>query len=250
MVCGFVKGVQKPSSGSSKVTGIGISFDSDYRAAIGPQFIDCLARIHNFDGSRGDLSAFDIPRVGTTEDIDWQLNWGARIWQEDMLEAVPLMSVAEEWLRANRKPLDHVSLVHADYRTGNYLFEEDTKKITAVLDWELGYFGDRHFDLAWVIMPVFTTPDENGKPLYSSLFQRDQFLRDYEKASGLKVDEERLTYYNILAYWKSVVMCLASGPRAAGGLKTHQDIVLSWFAGISYPLLESLRRALSEVTSV
>lgn len=247
LIYSFIDGVQKPTKSTSKVTGIGINFDATYRAALGPQFIDCLARIHNFDPTGHDLSAFDIPHVGTTEDIDWQINWWARSWAEDLLEEVPLMTVSEQWLRANRKPLDHVSLIHQDYRSGNFLFDEENLKITAILDWELGYFGDRHADLAWVLNPAFITPSETGEELYTSLFRRDEFLRDYEKASGLKVDEERLMYYNIMAYWRSVILTLASGPRAAGGLKTHQDVLLSWFAGISYPLLEALRQELAKV---
>lgn len=247
LIYSFVTGVQKPTKSTSKVTGIGINFDKQHRDALGPQFIDYLARIHNFEPAGHDLSAFDIPAVGTTQDIDWQINWWARAWFEDRLEEVPLMTVAEQWLRANRKPLDHLSLIHGDYRSGNFLFDEDTLKFTAVLDWELGYFGDRHADLAWVLNPVFITPSEDGEPLHTSLFRRDEFLRDYEKASGLKVDEERLRYYNIFAYWRSVALTLSAGPRAAGALKTHQDIVLSWFSGISYPLLEALRRELESV---
>lgn len=248
LIYSFVTGVQMPTSASSKSSGIGIHFDAAHRDALGPQFIDYLARMHNFDPAGHDLSAFDIPKAGTTQDVDWQIDWWGRAWYEDRLEEIPLMAVAENWLRANRKPLDHVSLIHADYRTGNFLFDEKTLKITSVLDWELGYFGDRHGDLAWVLNPVFMTPSETGEQLYTSLFRRDEFLRDYEKASGLKVDEERLTYYNIFAYWRSVVLTLASGPRAAGALKTHQDIVLSWFAGIAYPLVEALRLELNKVT--
>lgn len=247
LIYSFVTGVQKPTKSSSKVTGIGINFDAEHRSALGPQFIDYLARLHNFDPTGRDLSAFDMPKVGTTEDVDWQINWWARAWYEDQLEDIPLMAVAEQWLRANRHPLDHLSLIHGDYRTGNFLFDEDTMEITAVLDWELGYFGDRHADLAWVLNPVFMTPSETGEPLHTSLFRRDDFLREYEKASGLSVDEERLTYYNIFAYWRSVVLTLGSGPRAAHALKTHQDIVLSWFAGIAYPLVEALRVELNKV---
>lgn len=248
LIYSFVTGVQKPTRSSSKVTGIGINFDAEHRAALGPQFIEYLARMHNFDPLGHDLSAFDIPAVGTTQDVDWQINWWARAWFEDRLEDIPVMTLAEQWLRANRKPLDHLSLIHADYRTGNFLFDEDTKQITAVLDWELGYFGDRHGDLAWALNPAFITPSETGEPLHTSLFRRDEFLRDYEKASGLSVDEDRLTYYNIFAYWRAVVLTLASGPRAAGALKTHQDVVLSWFAGIAYPLIEALRAELDKVT--
>lgn len=247
LIYSFVTGVQKPTKSTSKVTGIGINFDPEHRAALGPQFIDYLAKLHNFDPAGHDLSAFDIPQVGTTQDIDRQINWWARAWFEDRLEEIPLMTVAEQWLRANRKPLDHLSLIHGDYRTGNFLFDEETLKITSVLDWELGYFGDRHADLAWVLNPVFITPSEDGEPLYTSLFRRDEFLRDYEKASGLKVDEDRMIYYNIFAYWRSVVLTLSAGVRAAGNLKTHQDVVLSWFSGISYPLLEALRREMEPV---
>ena len=246
IIYSFVKGVQKPSAGASKTTGVGICFTAAQRAVIGPQFVEMLAKIHNLDTRGLDLSAFDIPKAGTTEDIDWQLNWWGRVWQEDLLEQVPLMTLAEQWLRANRKPLDHCSLVHADYRTGNYLFEEQSLKITAMLDWELGYFGDRHADLAWILMPAFETLSEDGSRLSSSLFAREEFLAAYERASGLPVDPERLRYYTVFVFWRGALMTLGSAPRAAQGSKSHQDILLGWFAGLGYNLHESLRRALEE----
>lgn len=246
IIYGFVTGVQKPTSGSSGVTGMGIQFSAEQRAVLGPQFIDYLARLHNFDRSGADLSAFDIPEVGTTQDIDRQLNWWARVWEEDRAEAVPILTLAEQWLRANRVALDHCSLVHADYRTGNYLFDEDTLTFTAILDWELGSFGDRHLDLAWVLLPTFCTPAEDGSKLASSLFDREQFIADYEKASGLKVDRKRLLYYNVFAQWRAAVIILGSAVRTADGAKSHQDIVLAWFAGLGYSMCESLRQALIE----
>lgn len=244
IVYSFVTGVQKPSKGASQITGVGIQFNPEQRTALGPQFIEALAKIHNFDPARADLSAFDIPAVGTTQDIDWQLNWWARVWEEDRFEAVPLLALAEQWLRANRVPLDHCSLVHSDFRTGNYLFDEDSLKITAVLDWELGYFGDRHMDLAWVLMPTFDVPAEDGSPLSSSLFVRDRFIADYEQRSGLKVDKRRLHYYTVFCQWRAAIMTLGSALRTADGAKSHQDIVLTWFAGLGYSLLESLRQSL------
>lgn len=247
MICGFVGGVQKPVTSKANVTGVGIEFDRYHRGVIGPQVIDYLARIHNFNGDGADVSAFEIPKAGTTEDVDWQINWWARVWQEDMQEAVPLITAAEQWLRANRQPLDVVSLVHSDYRTGNYLFNPETKKITAILDWELGYFGDRHYDLAWLLLPAFVRPGEQGEPLYASIFDRDQFIEDYQRVSGLTVDENRLRYYTVFALWKGSIMILGSALRAAKGLKTHQDILMTWFGGLGYPFLESLRQAMVTV---
>ncbi len=244
MIYGFVDGVQKPTNGTSNVTGVGIQFSASQRGVIGPQFIAYLARIHNYVPGKADLSAFDMPRVGTTDDVDWQLNWWTRVWHEDMFEDVPLLALAEQWLRANRQPLDHLSMVHSDYRTGNYLFDDDTLQITAILDWELGYFGDRHHDLAWILMPSFETPAEDGSSLSSSLFKRDEFLAAYEKACGLKVSHQRLRYYTIFVLWKGAIMTLGTALRAADGSKSHQDVVLTWFAGLGYTLMESLRQEL------
>ena len=117
-------------------------------------------------------------------------------------------------------------------------------KITAVLDWELGYFGDRHLDLAWILIPTFETPGENGERLSSSLLPRAQRIADYERASGLKVDSQRLAYYTVFCQWRAVINILGTAVRTSGGGKTHQDIVLSWFAGLGYTMCESLRQAL------
>lgn len=247
MVYGFVDGVQKPINGTANVTGVGIQFNAEQRAIIGPQFIDYLAKLHRFDPAGADLSAFDMPRCGSTDDIDWQLNWWSRVWQEDLFEQVPLLTLAEQWLRAHRQPLDHLSLVHSDYRTGNYLFDAESLRITAVLDWELGYFGDRHHDLAWILLPSFETPGEEGQPLSSSLFERQAFLEAYQRASGLPLYEDRLRYYAVFVLWKGAVMTLGTALRAASG-KSHQDILLTWFSGLGYTLLESLRQALLEAT--
>jgi aminoglycoside phosphotransferase (APT) family kinase protein len=39
--------------------------------------------------------------------------------------------------------------VHGDYRSGNFLLDEGSGRITATLDWESGHLGDRHADLAY-----------------------------------------------------------------------------------------------------
>ena len=41
-------------------------------------------------------------------------------------------------------------------------------------------------------------------------------------------------------------MTLGTALRVAYGSKSHQDVVMTWFAGLGYTLMESLRRALAE----
>ena len=61
--------------------------------------------------------------------------------------------------------VDRVSIVHGDYRAGNFLFSPTTLQISAILDWELAFLGDRHADLAYVIDPLFSEHGETGETL-------------------------------------------------------------------------------------
>src|SRR5690606_1019907 len=102
--------------------------------------------IHTFDWSKAQLSSFSLPAKNSTEGVEWQINWWERVWTEDANEEVPLMRFAAKWMRANMPAIDHVSLLHGDYRSGNFLFTEENSQISAWLDWETGHLGDRHED--------------------------------------------------------------------------------------------------------
>lgn len=71
-----------------------------------------------------------------------------RAWEEDRVEALPLVTLAAQWLRDNAPSVDRISIVHGDYRVGNFLFDPKDGRFTAIMDWELVHFGDRHEDLA------------------------------------------------------------------------------------------------------
>ena len=198
MIYGFSDGVAKPTNSSSGVSGVGTQLPPDLRRKLGPQFVDYLSTIHRHDFSGAELTAFDVPTTGTTQCSEWGINNWERIWEEDHDEDVPVLRVASAWLRRNMPTLDRASIVHADFRTGNFLFTEHDAKITAVLDWELGRIGDRHQDLAWTTHPIFGGPSEDGKTfLVGGMMPESEFLDAYEKSSGLSVDPRRIAYFHI-----------------------------------------------------
>jgi aminoglycoside phosphotransferase (APT) family kinase protein len=247
IVYGFVEGVAKPSATSSGVTGVGTFIPPALREPLGTDFVGHMARFHTFDWRRADLSAFEKPVPGI-QAIEWELNHWERVWEEDSNEDVPLMRLAMAWLRANMPAVDHISVVHGDYRTGNFLFTEHDNRISALLDWEMAYLGDRHCDLAWATNPMLGHLAEDGRTfLCGGFFPREEFLARYEKVSGLKVNPASLTYYDIFGAYKIVVLCLAAPYRAAQNGKSHQDVLLAWLTGISYSILEGLRTRLETV---
>ena len=245
LISGFVSGTQKPARVSSNVSGMGIHFPADYRAALGPQYVRYMVALHRAEIPAGALPSFARPAAGTTAAADLIVNWWARIWAEDLYEEAAIATITEHWLRRNAPVLDHVSVVHGDFRTGNFLFDEDSRSITAVLDWELGYIGDRHGDLGWVITDLYVTR-EDGRPYHCGLFAgTDDLIEQYEAAGGLPISRKTLIWHKIFCTWKQFVLSLGCALRAGDG-RTHQDVLLTWLSGGGYVLSESLRRLLEE----
>lgn len=241
LVYGFAKGVAKPTQGQAGVSGLGTHLPDVLRAKLAPQFVSHLARIHRFDYRQADLNAFDVPEPGT-QCAEWGINWWERVWEEDSDEDVPLMRLAAGWLRRNMPALDRPSVVHADYRLGNFLFTEDDGQITAWLDWELGRIGDRHQDLAWTTSRAFGSMSPDGKTfLVCGMMPEDAFFEAYEQTSGLSVDPRAVHWYKVYNDYMMTVLSLATGYRVARGGKTHQDVLVTWLIGISGMLMDEMR---------
>ena len=243
LIYAFAPGTAKPRAAVGKVAGIGTNFGPALRERLKPQFISHLASIHAFDPARAAFESFDRPSVGTTQSALWQLNRARRIWEEDRGEELPLLEVAANWLERNLPRLDRVSVVHGDYRSGNFLFDEDSGNITAVLDWERGYLGDRHRDLAWTTAEQYGHWSEDGRTfLASGIAPVDELLERYEQASGLPVDPATLRYYRLFNCYQIVVTALGSSHRVVKLSKTHQDILIAWVEAAAYGAMEELRQ--------
>jgi aminoglycoside phosphotransferase (APT) family kinase protein len=246
LIYAFSDGATKPRAVEGRATGVGNPFYPELRRALAPQFVEHLARIHTLDPASADLSAFDVPEVGTTQSAEWQLNRARRVWEEDRAEDLPVLEVAASWLERHMPALDRVSVLHGDYRSGNFLFDEDSGRITAWLDVERGYLGDRHRDLAWITMPHFGNQDEDGRLLVSGLIPLDEFYAAYEAASGLTVDAQKLRYYQIFNGYQLVASSLGTAQRVVRLGRSHQDVLLSWLEGVVYSILDELRTAIGD----
>lgn len=242
-----VEGSAKPHATESRIGGIGTGF-GPHRKTLAPQFVDLLARIHTLPLSTMSLPSYARPRPGSTDSATWQLNRARRVWEEDRGESIPLLDVAAAWLMDNRPTLDVASLVHGDYRGGNFLFDESTGRITAVLDWERSHIGDRHRDLAWTTLPAYGQVDPGtGEFLVTGLMPSDEFFQQYRLSSGLSVDLDRLRYYRILCCYQSAVTALGSAYRVSALGRSHQDVVIAGLEAPGQVMLDQLQRDLAEV---
>jgi len=241
LITRFIHGVTKPTQvKSTSVSGIGTSF-GEWANRLAPQFLSNLVAIHNFDFRSCELlDAFEVPAAGTAEAALWQVNLFSRIRREDLVEPVPLLTWAECWLRDNAPICDNPCVVHADYRIGNFMFEEPSGRFTAVLDWELSHIGDFHADIAWLIQRLFGSWAADGRFLVSGLMVREDFLREYQLQSGRVIDPHKLHYYEVLNAWKCAVMDLCSAIMAARNNNNHQDLLVTWLASAGAVFLEQI----------
>jgi aminoglycoside phosphotransferase (APT) family kinase protein len=141
---------------------------------------------------------------------------------------------------------ERLSIVHGDYRPGNFLFDEASGAITAILDWEMGRIGDPYEDLGYTLQrPGMGVIGDDGEMLIGGLLSESEFLELYEQYSGRAIDHKRLHYYRIMQARKCVNI-IGTGVRAAAGGRMHMDMIGLWLAAVGYSFVAELRALLEK----
>jgi aminoglycoside phosphotransferase (APT) family kinase protein len=107
----------------------------------------------------------------------------------------PIARAAIRWLRANPPPpAQRISVVHGDYRVGNFLYRPDG--IHGIVDWEMAHLGDPLEDLAWSFHELW----EWGRPGFKGgIIPVEEAIAIYEEASGLHVDPKALRWWEVFS---------------------------------------------------
>jgi len=199
------------------------------REKIANDFLDELARLQSLDYHALGLEWLGEP-AGLGEPARAQAAHWHEIYERDRMgEHYPVLTAAFAWLGANPVTADRITIVHGDFRGGNYLY--DDSGIVAMLDWEMAHLGDPMEDLGWASMMFWGRGDLAG-----GLMEREAFYRLYESKTGRGVDRERLFFYQVLGNAKMAVICLT-------GIR---DFVEGRTADAVMPFLELLLPALLE----
>lgn len=177
------------------------AYPVEMRQRTAEDFVSILARIHAADWRSQDLDLLDAPGPGETAARRAIDHW-RRIYEQDRIEAHPILERGFGWLERNVPSTDVVTLVHGDYRSGNYLHDE-SGRITAMLDWEMAHFGDPHEDLGWAAMPYWSCEGRAG-----GLEHEGEMIARYERATGTRVDRARVHFYKVLGTVKMAAISL------------------------------------------
>ena len=205
----------------------------DVRPEIARQKAQILAKIHSFDIDV--IPALDrpaSPAASARHEIDrWE-----RTMRQDTLEPQPVLELAFAWLKRHLPPPpERLALVHADYRTGNFLY--DRSGITGILDWEMAHAGDPIEDVGWVVMKSWRWA---GDDRVGGLCSRDDFIRMYEDAGGAKVDRDTLKFWEVFSNVKFAIIFITGTKSIVSGKTPDLLLAVTAFInpGLDVELLE------------
>ena len=125
----------------------------------------------------------------------------------------PVFELALRWLSDHDPgPPKKMTLVHGDFRHGNLIV--GPHGLRAVLDWELAHVGDPMEDLGWICVNSWRF-GEIDKPV-GGFGTREELFAGYE-ANGLRVDTDRVTFWEVMGTLRWGVMCCGMMKRFREG---------------------------------
>jgi len=217
--------------GASDGTGAALATSPDYagvRPVVARQHAEILAAIHRADINR--IPSLDRPPSPGDAALHEVERW-ERTMRADTLEPQPTLELAFSWLKRHLPPPPaRLTLVHGDYRTGNFLV--DATGVTGVLDWEMAHAGDPVEDIGWLCMKSWRLARDHR---IGGICTREEFITAYQSAGGANVDPDALKFWEVFSNVKFAIIFI-TGTRSIVSGKTA-DIMLALTAFIN-PSLE------------
>jgi aminoglycoside phosphotransferase (APT) family kinase protein len=133
-----------------------------------------------------------------------------------------------------------ITLVHGDYRTGNYLVDDG--RVTGTLDWEFAGWGDPRQDIGWFTARCWRS---YGTELEAGgLTQVEPFLRGYESIAPRTISRADLDYWQAMAHLRWAVIALQQAQRHKSGGERSLELALTGriVHDLEYELLRLIER--------
>ncbi|MCP4904535.1 MAG: phosphotransferase [bacterium] len=176
--------------------------------AIMEDFIRVVARMHKLDLDALDLDDIMAPRPTTVEQTALgEVDVIVSQWKHFLdVYRDPLTTYGIDWLRRFvPKEVARVSLVQGDTGPVNFMFQGD--RVSSVIDWEIGHWGDPMEDLGNIVVREMWNPCGG----LTGLFEL------YEEESGIPYSRFAAQYYSVHQNVRGMIpihhVCLNAHPR-------------------------------------
>ena len=178
-----------------------------------------LARIHAIRPPRAELADLAPP----SDDPVRAAVAGYRNYLDRMDDSYPALEWGLRWCEVHAPAPSDITLIHRDYRTGNYLVHSG--RLSGVLDWEFAGWGDPREDIGWFTARCWrfgVTEREAG-----GIAQVDAFLRGYQRISGRRITRADLDYWQVMAHLRWAVIALQQARRHSAEGERSLELALT-----------------------
>jgi aminoglycoside phosphotransferase (APT) family kinase protein len=155
----------------------------DERAAVLAQYMEALARIHAIDPAKFEAIGMKRP-ADPRETALVQFNNYEAMYRQSKVRPEPILEFLIQWVRRNN-PVHRTEISFLVCDVAQFMF--DKGKLTAILDLELAYLGDRLQDLAALQYRNTSEP----------LGDIARAIRHYEAITGEPIDGDAFDFHAI-----------------------------------------------------
>jgi aminoglycoside phosphotransferase (APT) family kinase protein len=178
-----------------------------------------LARIHAIRPPRADLADLRPPSAdharATIADY--------RAYLDGLEDSYPGLEWGLRWCETHAPEPWDITLIHRDYRTGNYLV--DGGRLTAVLDWEFAGWGDAREDLGWFTARCWRFGAHAREA--GGLATLEPFMRGYERIAARRIGRAELDYWQAMAHLRWAIIALQQAQRHVAGGERSLELALT-----------------------
>ncbi|MDR2839485.1 MAG: phosphotransferase family protein [Azonexus sp.] len=135
----------------------------------------------------------------------------------------PALEWGLRWLERNAPPRGDIVLSHRDFRTGNYMVDENG--LTGILDWEFAGWSDPLEDIGWFCAKCWRFGAKGREA--GGIGEREDFYRGYEKISGRRLDRQLVHYWEVMAHAAWAIIAIQQAERHVSGEETSLMLALT-----------------------
>ena len=175
-----------------------------------------LARLHQIEPTQPGLGF--LKTMLARDDIAHY-----RSYLDTLSQAYPVLEWGLRWCEINAPQREETTLIHRDYRTGNFLVHDG--HLSGVLDWEFPAFGNPLEDIGWICARCwrFARPDLT----VGGIAGVEDFIPEYERVSGRHVSPQDLDYWQVMAHLRWAVIALQQVGRHLSGTDPSLELALT-----------------------
>lgn len=186
-----------------------------------------LARIHSIRPPHPELDFLPLTDETPAERRVKQY----RAFLDSCPTAYPALEWGLRWLERHAPVQTTTTLCHGDYRTGNYMVNENG--LTGILDWEFAGWSDPMEDIGWFCAKCWRFGNVAAEA--GGIGDRADFYSGYENESKKLIDRISIKYWEVMAHVKWAVIALQQADRQMSG---EENSLLLALTGHIVPELE------------